>query len=257
LNQAYVGRLKHRAFAFIEECYDDGHNYQLHKLRILLTEVEIALSKIWSIKVDNAKYDHESSEDDNTDDNAYTTECTINDSRLARIALDQEIEEAFKTYKFTVNLNNEKYLLEDKLFKVVDKKTDSWKYYKLCDDGLGLGNLVIMITNIVLAVDKIGGFEDNYVPDYRVMGNTTLNTFRPYNIPIGECNRYCEQFTIEQIKRTYLCVLTKWPILIVMVDNLRVMASTLKTVESFRATYKIRYYKGQLMLSYTGNQPKK
>src|SRR5665647_2480604 len=36
VQKAYIGRLKHRAYAFIEEHHDIGHNYQLRSLNLLL-----------------------------------------------------------------------------------------------------------------------------------------------------------------------------------------------------------------------------
>lgn len=255
LNQAYTGRLKHRTFSFIEECYDDGHTYQLVRLRVLLAEVEVALNKIWSTTANNTKCSHVSLDDEDSDDIRKepidSIHQKIESSRLKRITSDRQIEEAFKTYKFTINLQDEKYLLEDKLFKVIDKKTNAWKTFKSYEDTC-LGNLVIIITNIVLAVDKLGGFDSNYIPDNRVLDKSQHITIRPYNVAVKEYNRYCELYTLDQIKCTYLHVLTKWPTIFVMLSNLRAIVAAMNTYEVLTEPYKIAWYENRLMLFYNG-----
>ncbi len=46
LNKAYKARQKHRQYAFVPECYDQGHLYQITKLSTKMEECEQILNKI-------------------------------------------------------------------------------------------------------------------------------------------------------------------------------------------------------------------
>ena len=73
-------------------------------------------------------------------------------------------------------------------------------------DGFGLGNLVVCITNIVTKADELGCFNDEYVPDSRVMKGSKCNNVRPYFLLDKICIRYCEYYPFYQLKRVYECV---------------------------------------------------
>ncbi len=48
LNKTFSARTKHRKYAFVPECYDEGHDYQFIKLRELIDKCENILSELYS-----------------------------------------------------------------------------------------------------------------------------------------------------------------------------------------------------------------
>ena len=49
LNKAFEARMKHRKYAFVPECYDDGHNYQFEFIQEKMSECEKKLMDLYSI----------------------------------------------------------------------------------------------------------------------------------------------------------------------------------------------------------------
>lgn len=275
IHRAYIGRLKHRSVAFVEECYDKGHNYQLEKLQKMLSEVESCLEKIWieervanivqeenntSEHIDNASLERIGNTSsgyidgtspeyiNNTSSSEEETQSLdLVKRQTERKELEKEINELFQQYKWKID--KEKVLLEEKLFACIDKKTPTFNEFKKISDkdssvdlnisNLGLGNLAICITNIVIKLDELGCLSDNYVPDERVSVNTTSSCVRPYHRGQGEYGRYCEMYPIYTIKRVYEVILLKWKVIEPILKALWTFSFCYNTYEVFRWLYKI------------------
>jgi hypothetical protein len=69
LNKTFDARFKHRKYAFVPECYDEGHDYQFIKLKQLMKECENILGELYSIDFDNQ--DSEEKEDRLSDEEIY------------------------------------------------------------------------------------------------------------------------------------------------------------------------------------------
>lgn len=138
VQKAYIGRLKHRAYAFIEEHHDAGHNYQLRSLNLLLTKAEESLEAAFEqvISEDNTKSSEESSEEF-FNESSFVRE-KVSRFRSQRASLEAETEEILQKYTqvnidLYVHLKDEKILVEDKIFKLVDKLTPEVKEFKNLD----------------------------------------------------------------------------------------------------------------------------
>ena len=215
----------------------------------LLTETEIVLNKIWSSQIDENNIIEDTSFDIGEDEliAVPSTQNEIEKMQLSRAQLKKETDELLERYKFKIE--GEKYLLEEKLFKQVDKMTPKFNLFKTAfEHNTGLGNLVTCITNIVIKADELGGFNNNYIPDERVMKGSTCNNIRPYSLPKGINTRYCEQYSFCQMKRVYECVLLKWKIIEPMLFSLLAHIVNAGTLDVFRDMYKIRWYKNKLVL---------
>ena len=51
LNNVYNARLRHRKYSFSPECYDEGHNYRLHKIKNKIEKYE---TKIYQLRIEES-----------------------------------------------------------------------------------------------------------------------------------------------------------------------------------------------------------
>ena len=95
LNKTYSARSRHRKYAFVPECYDEGHDYQFTKLNNLIDDCEQSLSRLYDTSIleeYNTAVSHESSLDSNEEDIPNVAHRSISDSLMIYTQKRKEIE---------------------------------------------------------------------------------------------------------------------------------------------------------------------
>jgi hypothetical protein len=167
LNKAYEARQKHRQYAFVPECYDDGHEYQFTKLNQQMEECEKILESL-----DLSNNDNNDSNNDSSNDSSESCEEEIvvknNSKKIVhnykqyRIKKEAEIEALINHY-----INENKLILRerDKLILLISDYVE--KLYETADteDEMSLFVKNISTYNLTHGLYESGYFNKQFKPD--------------------------------------------------------------------------------------------
>ena len=249
LHDAYVKRLKHRTYAYVEEQHDEGHNYQLKKLQDLIDDVENVLGDIFrcekvtdieSVSI-KQKVTHvtEINEKSSLMESASIKQ-KIDNFKTKRIKLLEDNDNALTYYeneviKYFVTNRNDKIFIEDKIFQLVDKLTPNAENIKKKDD-MFLGILTLSITSIIIHLNQLNGFDIN-----ESHKGKKSSLFKPYFIDDKILTRYSNYFSLEQLKMVYKNLLFHWNIIELLYLDLLNHAVNNGTMNALKWRYRIRW----------------
>ena len=260
----YLGRIAHKNYGFIDECYDDGHRRKITNLSNQINEVE---SVLFELRKSNDDVNEEPIEIEELSDDS--DEIDIIPATITQIVdIPENINTIITEHQNAVitQEDKEKLFFEEKIFKQVDKLTFMFNRQKM-DKAITIEQLVICVTNIILKIDDLGGFEKNYKPDRRVMLQNYCDAFIPYSTRnIGEpmvyhyrksngtpwdtimrkynvalCNIkiYRHRHTLKEIKRIYECLLMNQDIILNQLSCLGMHVVNNKTLTVIQCPCKV------------------
>jgi len=180
LHRAYMGRLEHRKYAFVPECYDRGHLYQLKKLNSLMLECEKVLSEMYESdkSVADVMIEDEANDSENSDSNNYNISSNINTLKDDRLKKEEDVRIKYKSFlddEKNVNSLMQSYIDENtkkKEYKLsivkLMVKTHKNMLLQLVIDSSMLSDTVELVFftglfNIIVTLISIGYFDGNYV----------------------------------------------------------------------------------------------
>ena len=231
LDRAYKARMKHRKYAFVPECYDEGHNYQFTLLQEKLDLCEQQLMNIYSyyekntneyesanrirksICNNNDNGNHNGNHNDNNNDNKEKNKFTIQQTKI-KIA---ERNENRKLIEKGVNDTIEKYIYENAI--ALEWRNDINKLIlrliqKICNPVIRIDDdndfvYCVAIHNFVRKLNNIGYFRKEYEPEK--CRECVCNNFITYPLTLG-CScvfhhntvfRYFNLMSVESVKKFY------------------------------------------------------
>jgi hypothetical protein len=169
LNQTFKARMKHRMFAFVPECYDEGHDHQFIKLNTLIKDCERKLRELYILQdIRDDKFSTKESESSEEENGILVTQRhvdTVNraeEYRRFRKQREKEVEEWVQKYieENEVILERRRVLYTHitfcilKLYEDIDPEEEIHIFVK-----------VVTIFNLCGRLRSIGYFLNTFVPD--------------------------------------------------------------------------------------------
>lgn len=170
-NRAFHARLKHRRYAFVPECYDEGHNKQftfilekMNKCEEMLQEMHLLNEEI---KQDQLKDIHLEVEDHTEKSNIKQTAIesipeTIKKNKVKRDNNEKEENRLIEKY---YNENKEQLEKRNKLNYVCFNVIESLLENFVDTDEINMFEITVLIHHLTLKLYNYGYFEDNYMPE--------------------------------------------------------------------------------------------
>src|SRR5579863_10042979 len=107
INDTYNARMRHRKYAFVPECYDDGHDYQFKRLQDLTTQCENMLARLYAkISSSDSSPKSEPSESSSEEDDVIEEVKPYRKLRQQREKSEKDLDAWIETY----NRDNEEIL---------------------------------------------------------------------------------------------------------------------------------------------------
>jgi hypothetical protein len=161
LNETYNLRMKHRKYAYVPECYDEGHDYQFTKLKTQITELENKLSLFYNYNIENQKKEIEtfSEDDDETPTEIIKHTNTVNEKirkyNKHRNNLDKWIEQYNEENRVIIERRLEYIRLIVEFVDSLFEEEEDNNYFIIN----------VSVFNIVRKLYSIGYFESTFKPN--------------------------------------------------------------------------------------------
>jgi len=185
-NKTFSARMRHRRYAFVPECYDDGHDYQFIKLKYLISQCEKMLSELEDNNTIVPNISNESEdeiEESDDSDEIFFEEATVRPK--------------------TITGNVSKY---SKLRKNIEDDTDQWIEKYIQDNRIVLerrNTLISNITKTILTMFDVIGVDDiaeNAFSKCIMVFNLTKQLHAMNYLPRNGKGRLNKQFIPEKCK---------------------------------------------------------
>ena len=169
LNKAYKARQKHRQYAFVPECYDEGHLHQFVKLNKQMQECEKILSSYKEDKQDEVKIKQYKEQNFKIE-----IKHQIKDFKKYRREQEAEINQLINHY-----IDENKILLKkrSKLIGLITSYVDD--LYDYFDDDIEYFVKHIITFNLVNYLCRAGYFRPNFKPER--CSDITCGCYIPYD----------------------------------------------------------------------------
>lgn len=196
LNQTFKARMKHRMFAFVPECYDEGHDHQFIRLNTLIQECEDKLRQLYILQ--DIKDEESSDEDYLSEEGVTVTQKYVNTTKKAeeyrkfRKQREKESEEWIQKYikENEVILQRRQHLSHLitlailKLYEDIDPEDDIHSFVK-----------VVMLFNLSGRLRAIGYFLNTFIPDR--CKHPKCSCYIPYDLVLA-CGCIIHNNTLEK-----------------------------------------------------------
>ena len=162
MNKAFEARMKHRKYAFVPECYDNGHNYQFEMVQKKMNQCEEKLFMLYQQDKNIIPEEeiNNTSKDDNVNDKINDK---INDNIKITKKINKQREERNKS-EVDLDIMIEKYIEENKRIEndKLDLIVQIW--CMICADDIdGADVFITAILIIIYELDKDEIFEPNHI----------------------------------------------------------------------------------------------
>lgn len=164
-NRAFHARLKHRRYAFVPECYDEGHNKQFSFILARMNKCEEMLREIHKLneEIRQDQYNDLQQEQEQLpvkENIMHTIPNIIEKKKTKRENNEKEETRLIEKY----NQENMEYLekrgkLNDVCFNIIISFLEEY------DDDIDIFEITVLIHHLTLELYKLGYFEDNYTPE--------------------------------------------------------------------------------------------
>lgn len=219
LNRAFNARLKHRRYAFVPECYDEGHNFQFKMLQEKIYQCEDKLYELYNNyekvkETDSISEKNLSSEEDKSSYESleklidYPQNIPKSIKTLRRDRLDNE-KELLKLINYYIEENKKiietKNILVELIIKLL--KSIAEQFIKINDDNefyIFSGSY-----HLIYELWRNGYFEEDYEPEKCKECN--CNSYSMFNITLScgcsysfnDATSYFNSFSQKSLKSFY------------------------------------------------------
>lgn len=202
LNNAYKARLKHRQYAFVPECYDEGHLHQLNKLNNLMKECERMIENA----IKDESEDSTNSEDTDHDENNEKEKISRKIFNYKQYRLQQEAE----TNQLIDKYIDENAILLKKRMKLISLITS---YIDELFDLNGENNLDYFVKQIITYNLVSSLYSADYFHQFKPQqcDDITCRCYVPYDARLGcacifnnnSIQKYFNMLSEDTIKKYY------------------------------------------------------
>lgn len=171
LNRAFHARLKHRRYAFVPECYDDGHNQQFKFITDKLKQCEERLTEIYKLHEKMNAMEHIDIYDiqEDTHDKQLIKHDTIDsiptDIILKKKKRDNNEKEENRLIERYYNENMERLEKRSKINHMCLNIIKSLVEPKIIIDTSTVFEICVLMHHLTVELHRIGYLNDNYVPE--------------------------------------------------------------------------------------------
>lgn len=190
LDKTFNARTKHRMYAFVPECYDDGHDYQLIKLTKLMDECERILSELYILESSVLSETESSSESEEEAPSTViiTIKEKVKQCHKSRLDREREIEIWINKY-----IEENKTLLEQK--RLLAYKISTYITELFDDDDIHIFVQFVILFTLAGRLRNIGYFEKTFKPDK--CKHAGCNCCVYYDVALG-CGCIIQNNTLEK-----------------------------------------------------------
>ncbi|ARF12163.1 hypothetical protein Klosneuvirus_3_298 [Klosneuvirus KNV1] len=170
-NRAFHARLKHRRYAFVPECYDEGHNKQftyildkMNKCEVMLEEMHRLNEEIKQDRQQDRQQDQEEhlEEPPNKHNIIESIPETIKKNKVKRENNEKEENRLIDKY---YNENKERLEKRDNLNYVCFNVIVSLLESVVDTDEINMFEITVLIHHLTLKLYRFGYFEEDYMPE--------------------------------------------------------------------------------------------
>lgn len=178
LDKTYNARMKHRKYAFVPECYDEGHDFQFSRLQNELQECEEVLAKLYILQSTNKNLlengeteTKEGSEESNDMNNNFIRVSEMNSYDMMKKAkrcnkrrhqIEKEFDETVNKY---IKENHETLERRKLLIIYISKFVDTLFKEDDPDGEVSLITKSMMLFNVSRSLSSIGYFLKEFEPE--------------------------------------------------------------------------------------------
>jgi hypothetical protein len=166
-NMAFNARMEHRKYAFVPECYDEGHDYQFVFIKNKILECEKLLCEMNIAnerqKMMNNNYYSLLENQESRELVVYEPKQNVDVSNIImknndeRRKVEEDVEEIMERYRKENEENlRKRYVLQNLIIKYLDMFLNKY--------GQNVYIMYIAIYSIIKEINKVGYFNDNYKP---------------------------------------------------------------------------------------------
>lgn len=168
LNLAYDSRLKHRKYAFVPECYDQGHDYQFQFIKEKLKKCEENMQEIYrsaksKVRVKPVEIEIEEEEEKES----WTEEITDKEKMKKFIKKKQQKREETEEELFSKYIEENRVIIQRKekcMFLVMENT------FRILEDYMDISEdrhfFCIIFHHLCLELNGIGYFDPNFKPTW-------------------------------------------------------------------------------------------